>query len=141
MDNRTIKSVSDQHKKTSKCKFDFVECILERLPEMHINGYNYCGPNTNLQSKLTHSVPGINDLDCACKDHDIAYVKSKDLKSRIIADKKLVLKAIKRVYATDSQFSERIFALIISGLIGGKIFLTKTQLYINRLRNVFKRNV
>lgn len=120
-----------------KCKFDCVDCILKQLPEIHIKGYSYCGPNTDLERRLANGEPGINELDCACKEHDIAYSESKDLESRIVADKLLILKAIKRVYAKDARFDERFFALIVSGLISVKMFITKLEIYIRRLRNLF----
>lgn len=117
-----------------KRKLSCVDYILERLPEIHIIGYNYCGPNTNLERRLACNVPGINQLDCACKEHDIAYTESNSLEWRHMADKKLVLTAIKRIYAKDSRFGERIAALIVSGLISIKIFLVKIEKNINRIR-------
>lgn len=48
--------------------------ILDKLPvELHIPGYNYCGPGTKLQKRLARGDKGINLLDEACKEHDIAY--------------------------------------------------------------------
>lgn len=50
-----------------------VDSILTKLPvELHIPGYQYCGPGTKLQKRLTRGDPGINPLDAACKEHDIA---------------------------------------------------------------------
>lgn len=40
-----------------------------RIDPLHLPGYNYCGPGTD----LTQDVPPINDLDAACKRHDEAY--------------------------------------------------------------------
>lgn len=108
--------------------------MLKRLPEIHIRGYNYCGPNTDLHTRLAHGVMPINKLDCACMEHDIAYDVSNDLKSRCTADKILVLKAIRRVYAKDSQISERFAALLISWLISVKLFLGKMELYFDSVR-------
>lgn len=111
-------------------KIDFVDRFLEKMPPIHIKGYNYCGPNTNLESRL----PCINELDCACKEHDIAYNESNNLESRCKSDKKLILKAIKRIFANDSRFGERIAALITSCLISIKMFLAKVEIYINKVR-------
>lgn len=135
MDDKTYKTEMGGGEKR---KLGFIDRILERLPEIHIKGYNYCGPNTKLDRRLACGVVGINELDCACKEHDIAYTESSNLEWRCIADKKLVLKAIKRIYAKDSRFGERIAALIISGLISIKIFLTKIEIYINRVRICLK---
>ena len=44
---------------------------------MHIPGYQYCGPETKLRERLAREDPGVNELDRACKEHDIAYSKYK----------------------------------------------------------------
>lgn len=116
----------------------FIDRMLEKLPEIHIRGYNYCGPNTNLQSRLAHGEVGINELDCACMDHDIAYAESSDLNSRCRADKVLILRAIRRIYAKDSKIGERFTALLISWLIGVKLILCKIELVINNVRKCLK---
>lgn len=118
----------DRKKISSKYKIGFIDRIIEKLPEIHIHGYNYCGPNTNVSARLTCGDSGVNELDCACMEHDIAYTKSRDLKSRIKADKILVLRAIKRIYAKNSRISERFVAILVSGLISIKLFLSKVEL-------------
>lgn len=110
----------------------FIDSILEKLPEIHIIGFNYCGPNTNLEKRLACNVQPKNELDCACQEHDFDYAESNNLKWRHIADKKLLLKAIKRIYAKNSQFGERIAALIVSCLISIKTFFSKIEICINR---------
>ena len=50
---------------------------------------------------------GINDLDEACREHDIAYSKYKDNERRGIADRVLAGKAWERVKALNSGISER----------------------------------
>lgn len=114
-----------------KCQSSFIDHFVEMLPEIHIMGYSYCGPNTDLKKRLARGELGINDLDHACKEHDIAYVQSGDIKIRNRADKILVSKSFKRAYAKNSRISERFSALIVSGLISIKIFLNKIQLYIS----------
>lgn len=129
--------MDDRTHKTGRKKRNKLSCLdrfLEMLPEIHIRGYNYCGPNTKLEKRLACNVPGINELDCACKEHDIAYAESTEPKSRCKADQILVLKAIRRIFAKDSRFGERIVALIISGLIGIKMTISKIEILINRLR-------
>lgn len=111
-------------------KISFVDRILKKLPKIHIRGYKYCGPNTD----LTHCEQCINKLDCACMEHDFAYAVSNDLKLRCIADKILFLNAVQRVYAKNSQIGERFAALLVSLLISVKIFLGKMELCINRVR-------
>lgn len=121
-------------KMMSKCKLGLIDRILEMLPELHIIGYNYCGPNTDLETRLAHGVPGINKLDYACREHDISYAESKNLKWRCSADKLLILKAFKRIYAKDSKIGERIAAIIVSFLIGLKIIFSTIELSIICLR-------
>lgn len=106
--------------------------MIETLPEIHFIGYRYCGPNTNLMERLARGEHGINRLDCACMEHDIAYAESEDLESRCEADKLLILKAFKRIFAKDSQIGERFAALIVVWLMGTKIILGKIEIYIRR---------
>lgn len=118
----------------AKPKIGLIDSIIEKLPEIHISGYSYCGCNAKLDSSLdTNGEACINKLDCACMEHDIAYSASRDLKTRYSADKLLVLKAIRRIYAKDSRFVERIAALLVSGLISAKMFVCKIELYIREI--------
>lgn len=119
---------------STKHKLGFIDSILEKLPEMHIMGYRYCGPNTNLESRLSCDEICINMLDCACMEHDIAYARSEDLESRCVADKLLVLKAIRCVYSKDSQIGERFAGLIVSFFISIKIIFAKMELCIINFR-------
>lgn len=82
------------------------------LPEIHVPGYQYLGPFTKLEERLTRGDPGINGLDHAAKEHDISYSKHKDIKSRHIADKKLEHAAWERVLASDSNIPEKAVAYL-----------------------------
>lgn len=95
--------------------------LINKLPfEAHIPGYNYCGPGTNLDLRLARGDPGINKLDSACKEHDIAYRNYQDLERRHIADRILAEKAKRRIYARDASFGERLASLGVSSLISLK---------------------
>lgn len=89
-----------------------VNSVINRLPiELHIPGYQYCGPGTKLAKRLKRGDPGINKLDRACKDHDIAYSQNNDnLGARHEADKVLENKALERVFDRDSSAREKIAA-------------------------------
>jgi len=82
------------------------------MPEMHLslppnvqnelvpNGsfnntgkYSYCGPFTKVDKRVAEGYEGVNDLDKACKVHDLAYKKGKNTKSRNIADDQLAQEA------------------------------------------------
>lgn len=41
--------------------------------EFHIPGYNFCGPGTDIENRLKRGDYGINDLDNACRIHDVEY--------------------------------------------------------------------
>lgn len=124
---------------SSKRKFGFVDRIIEKLPEIHIRGYNYCGPNTDLRSRFARGEFGVNKLDWACMEHDIAYSESYDLKTRCKADKILILKAIRRIYAKDSKIGERFVALLISWLISFKLIFCKIEMYFNSVCKYFAK--
>ena len=55
--------------------------------------YSYCGPGTKLNKRVSEGYKGINDLDKACLNHDIAYDKNTDTKNRNIADNELAEEA------------------------------------------------
>ena len=103
----------DQVTSSSSSTSCFIDRFIEKLPEIHVIGYSYCGPNTDLAKRLAQGVEGVNELDCACKEHDIAYAENKDLKIRYNADKKLFLKAFIRIYVKDSRIGERFIIILV----------------------------
>lgn len=114
-------------KRKSKRGKGFIDKIIDILPfEMHVpGGYQYCGPGTKLEKRLKRGDPGINPLDSACKEHDIAYDKSKDSKIRSLADKKLQDIALNRVISKDASTGERAAAILVSGAMKSKRSLAK----------------
>lgn len=95
--------------------------LINKLPvELHIPGYRFCGPGTRLKKRLARGDRGINPLDEACREHDIAYARSNDLHERHVADKILANKAWERVRAKDSTLGERTAALTVTGIMKGK---------------------
>ena len=102
--------------------FGMFNSLLKSLPvEVHIPGYHYCGPGTKLYKRLARGDPGVNGLDRACKDHDIAYSNSHDnFESRKIADSILAKKALERVIARDSSIGEKAAALGVATAMGAK---------------------
>ena len=98
--------------------------LINKLPfEAHIPGYRFCGPGTKLEKRLARKDEGINQLDNYCKDHDIAYADSKDLKSRHEADKKLAERAWTRVSAPDAKLGEKIAAFAVTNAMKAKLKL------------------
>ena len=95
--------------------------VINKLPfELHLPGYQYCGPGTKLKKRLARGDQGINALDSACKEHDIAYSESNDTSVRNQADLQLAEKAWERVKAKDSSLGERINALLVTNVMKGK---------------------
>lgn len=126
-------------KQQEKIAYGFVDYIVNKLPEIHIPGYQYCGPGTELEKRLARGDPGINKLDQACKRHDIAYSKLQNSKERREADKVLVSQALPRVYSKDARLGERAAALLVSGLMGAKIGLSKIGLGLDATGRKKKR--
>lgn len=94
---------------------------INSLPfELHLPGYQYCGPGTKLQKRLARGDPGVNPLDRACKEHDIAYSQSRDTKTRNIADARLSEKAWERVKSSDSTLGERTNAWLVTNIMKAK---------------------
>ena len=90
--------------------------LLNNLPvELHIPGYQYCGPGTKLAKRLARGDSGINALDIACKEHDIVYSQNREnIGVRNAADKVLANKAWGRVTAEDAGVGEKMAAYAIT---------------------------
>lgn len=84
------------------------------LPEMHVRlpggvqsevvpggtfvdteKYSYCGPFTKLDRRLSQGYRGVNELDRACLNHDVAYAVHNDTAGRNAADDVLAAAASK----------------------------------------------
>ena len=95
--------------------------LINNLPfEAHIPFYNFAGPGTKLKKRLERGDCGINPLDSACKEHDIAYAKNLDVKNRNLADKHLAGKAWERVLAKDSTLGEKLAAYTVANIMNIK---------------------
>lgn len=102
----------------------WVTDALDKIPtELHIPGYNFCGPNTKLKERLERGDIGVNPLDDACREHDIAYSKTKDTAQRHVADNILAKKAWKRVKSSDAKLGERLAAMLVTGAMKAKVKL------------------
>lgn len=136
--SRDVGGDSAVHKmKKNKCAkkkieaYGLTDYIINKLPEIHIPGYQYCGPGTELQKRLARGDPGINKLDQACKEHDIAYSKLKSSEKRREADRALIARAFPQVYSRNVKLGERAAALLVTTLMGAKMGLSKIGLGIN----------
>lgn len=114
-----------------------VNSLINKLPfELHLPGYQYCGPGTKLQKRLARGDAGINPLDAACKQHDIAYSQFKSLEDRHKADQILENKAWERVKSREASLGERAAALTVTA--GMK---TKRKLGMGKKNPSFHRDI
>lgn len=99
----------------------FLNNTINNLPvELHIPGYQYCGPGTHLEKRIARGDSGINPLDAACKEHDIAYEKHKDIEKRHLADHILQEKAWQRVKSSNASFGEKVAAWTVTNAMKAK---------------------
>lgn len=109
--------------------------MINKVPiELHIPGYQYCGPGTKLQKRLARGDPGINPLDVACKEHDIAYEANKNGPERTKADRALSAAAWKRVVSRDASVGERTAALAVSAAMKSKLGMAKFGRGLKKLK-------
>lgn len=95
--------------------------VINSVPfELHLPGYQYCGPGTDLKKRLALGQSGINGLDSACRDHDIAYEKNNSLSERNAADSVLEERAWSRVLAKDANFKEKAAAWLVTTAMKAK---------------------
>ncbi|KAJ8916384.1 hypothetical protein NQ315_014594 [Exocentrus adspersus] len=89
--------------------------LINKLPfELHIPGYQFCGPGTKLEKRLLKGQKGVNPLDSACRQHDIAYSQSGSLQDRHKTDKELENRAWERFKSRDAKFGEKASACFIT---------------------------
>lgn len=94
---------------------------INSLPfELHVPGYQYCGPGTKLRKRLKRGDRGVNPLDAECRKHDITYSRYKSGIERREADRELGEAAWKRVKSADATIGERATALAVSGIMKAK---------------------
>lgn len=113
--------------------------VINKLPfELHLPGYQFCGPGTKLKKRLARGDIGVNQLDSACKLHDIAYSQHKNLEDRHSADKQLEYSAWDRVKSKDAGFGEKAAAWFVTNAIKAKrklgMGVTKKKTFKKRVR-------
>lgn len=118
----------------------FLNSAINKLPfELHLPGYNFCGPGTKLEKRLARGDMGINPLDEACKQHDIAYANYKDLKERHQADNTLLKNALSRISSGETPWRERLAAIGVSAAMKAKLKLGM-GIKSNKLRDKMKKS-
>lgn len=92
--------------------------------EVHLPGYQFLGPGTHLQERLERGERGINPLDNACLQHDIAYSDKKS-GNRAKADRVLAERAFSRMLSETSDGDEKVAAMITVFCMVSKIAFDK----------------
>lgn len=131
--------IKEEEERKGKKAYGLIDTIINHMPEIHVPGYRFAGPGTKLEERLSRGERGINKLDDACMDHDIAYANCEDSKSRRKADKILINRAIKRIFSRSATLDERAVALLVSGLMSAKVGLSKIGLGLGGKRTHKKK--
>lgn len=88
-----------------------VNRAVDKLPvDLLFPGYRFCRPGTKLDEILPRGERGINELNEACLQNDIAYAGYKDNERGRIADQILANNACGEVKVSNSSVSERTYA-------------------------------
>lgn len=97
-----------------------INSLIDKLPfGVHIPGYSFCGPGSDIEHLL--DVKGKNKLDDACKIHDIAYWKHSDLETRHKADQKLIESAWNRFKSSDATLGEKAASYLVTNIMKAKL--------------------
>jgi len=107
-------------------------------------GYQYCGPGTKLGKRLARDDKGINPLDSACRDHDIAYEHSISIANRNKADNILEQRAWDRFKSKDSSLKEKTVAWGVTTAMKAKRKIgggCGFKAALKATKNVIKKNV
>lgn len=118
---------------------------INNLPfEAHLPGYNYCGPGTKLQKRLLRGDKGINALDVACMQHDIAYDKHPNLEDRHKADLELYKMAKQRMKSKSAGKGEKLASWLVSKVMKSKIKagagIKSFRSFVSKILNEIKKN-
>ena len=112
---------STRKRSTNKTGKGILNTLINKLPfEAHVPGYQFCGPGTRLEKRLSRGDKGVNPLDAACREHDIAYSKNNNLDIRHKADQILEKKAQERTTAVDSSRKEKTVAYAVMNAMKAK---------------------
>lgn len=122
-----------------------VNNLINSLPfELHLPGYNYCGPGTRLKKRLLRGDRGINQLDEACMKHDIAYDKYSNLRERHKADLDLLEMAKQRKNSTDASRGEKLASWLVNKVMKTKLKagagIKSFKSFVSKIRSHIKNN-
>ena len=105
-------------------KGSVLDNLIDLLPfEMHVPGYKFFGPGTKLAKHIQRGDIGINPLDEACRQHDLAY--NNPSSNRRQADRILAEYAFSRMLASETPPDERTVAMMTACCMVSKITFEK----------------
>ena len=123
---------SQEEEQEKNCALDALIDLLTF--EMHVPHYKFCGPETKLAERIEHGDVGINPLDEACRQHDLAYTDSNS--DRRQADRVLAQYAFSRMLAEETPSDERTVAMMTACCLVSKITFEK---FFSRIKNVMRK--
>lgn len=139
-----VKRDTRQKRQRGRAGKGLVNSVINKLPfELHLPGYQYCGPGTKLEKRLARGDPGVNGLDRACKQHDIRYLQN-DLAARHKADYQLEQAAWNRVKSKDAGIGEKAAAWLVTNIMKGKRKLgmgCKSTTHTRKRKNGIKNKI
>ncbi len=109
--------------------------------ERHIPGYNFCGPGTQVEARLKRGDYGINDLDNACRVHDVEYmVHADNAKALADSDKKLAFIASGIAKKIKGTLEKSTLAKFLKGVGLGNLNMLKMVLKPSKLYEYLAAN-
>ena len=112
-----------------------LDALIDLLPfEMHVPHYKFCGPGTKLAERVERGEVGINPLDEACRQHDLAYTDQNSVRHQ--ADRVLAQYAFSRMLAEETPSDERTVAMMTACCMVSKITFEK---FFLRIKNVMRK--
>lgn len=122
--SRKLKSGNSRRRIVERNGRGLINKLIDKLPvELHIPGYQFCGPGTKLAKRLARGDRGVNKLDEACKKHDIVYDATSDLVTRHAADRELYKTAKERLLSKDASVGEKVSSAAVAAAMKGKTVL------------------
>ena len=112
-----------------------LDALIDLLPfEMHVPHYKFCGPGTKLAERVERGDVGINPLDEACRQPDLAYTDPNS--DRRQADRILAQYAFSRMLAEETPSDERTVAMMTACCMVSKITFEK---FFSRIKKVMRK--
>jgi hypothetical protein len=144
--------------KKDKYGTGLVNTMLKHLPEMHLSlpndvksekvasgsfqntgKYSFCGPGTKVVKRINEGYKGVNSLDKACRQHDVAYSKFINTNDRNNADDVLAQQTTVIAVDENEPAYVRKDARLVTGIMGIKSRFGLGMLKKKRSKGFIKR--